>query len=86
MIEDSDLPLLIAPKGKYRIIGIDKFHPPGTDHWLVGDYYDLETALKIARAKTEEAKPLATSSSIATVYYVYDDKGWYRGGNIYYNE
>ncbi|MEJ7576204.1 MAG: hypothetical protein WKF74_04260 [Pyrinomonadaceae bacterium] len=86
MSDNTDLPELIAPKGKYRVIGIDKFHPPLTDHWLVDDYNDLEEALKIARDRMREDMPLASHPDIATVYYVYDDEGQYRGGDIYRDE
>ena len=77
---------LKAPPGKFRIVGIDKFHPPGEDDWIVGDYDTLEEALSLACQKTQDASKFATDSSIAEVYYVYDDKGVYKGGDIYKNE
>ena len=67
-------------------MGIDKFHPPGEDDWIQGDFDTLEEALSLARQKTQDASKLATDSSIATVFYVYDDKGVYKGGDIYKNE
>ena len=79
-------PELIAPKGKYRIVGIDKFEVPGEGHWVVGDFGNLEMALALARRMTREDMPFASDPSIATVYYVYDDRGNYRGGDIYAGE
>ncbi len=78
--------VLKAPPGKFRIVGIDKFHPPGEDDWIDGDYDTLEEALSLARQKTQAASKYATDSSIATVFYVYDDRGVYKGGDIYKNE
>ena len=77
---------LKAPERKFRVIGIDKFHPPGEDDWLEGDYNSLDEALTIARELTREASKDSTDPRIAEVYYVYDDEGVYRGGNIYNNE
>jgi hypothetical protein len=77
---------LKAPPGKFRIMGIDRFEPPGEGHFRYGDYDTLEEALKIARARTKGCAKYATDSSIAEVYYVYDDKGNYKGGDTYKNE
>ena len=44
---------LKAPPGKFRIVGIDKFHPPGEDDWIVGDFETLEEALILARKMTQ---------------------------------
>lgn len=82
----KEIPELKAPKGKFRIVGIDKFEIPGEGHWVVDDYDTLEEALKIAREKTREASKDATDSSIATVFYVYDENGGYLGGDIYKGE
>ena len=46
---------LKAPEGKFRIVGIDKFHPPGEDDWVHGDYDSLEEALNTARNLTRES-------------------------------
>ena len=81
MIED-----LKAPKGKFRIIGIDKFEIPGEGHWVVGDYDTREEALKIARYRTRNASKDATDPSIATVFYVYDENGGYLGGDTHKGE
>ena len=84
-----------APKGKYRIIGIDKFD--GGD-WVHADRDDLGAALKEARELTNKGKENSWShdfrtgittkgsASIGTVYYVYNDKGEYLGGDTYYGE
>lgn len=74
---------LRARKGKYRVVGIDRFEPPGEGHWVVGDYDSLEEALAVARDLTLEAAALSDSPSMSTVYYVYDDEGRYCGGDIY---
>jgi hypothetical protein len=80
------IPELKAPPGKFRIVGIDKFEPPGEGHFVVDDYDTAEEALEIARKMTRDASKDSTSPSIATVYYVYNDKGQYLGGDIYNNE
>ncbi len=71
----------VAPKGMYRVLGIDKF---ANEHWVDADYATLEEALEQARTKTQEsACDGDPDGSIATVFYVYDDTGAYRGGDIY---
>ena len=70
-----------APKGKFRVLGIDKYETPGEGHWVDGDYDKLEVALSSARDKTRKAATSASHASIATVYYVYDDKGVFLGPN-----
>ncbi len=77
---------LVAPKGKYRVVGIDKFHLPGEDHWIDGDYDSADEALRVARQKSRREAGLSTHPGIATVYYVYDDRGRYLGGDIYTGE
>ena len=72
-----------SPEGKCRVIGVDKFD--GED-WVVGEYDTPEKALRIARKKTNKAKALATSHSVATVYYAYDPEGNYLGGDAWVNE
>lgn len=72
-----------APPGKFRVLGIDKYS--GED-WIQGDF-DLETvAVLEARRLTFEAKPSASHHSVATVYYAYDDRGIYLGGDIWLGE
>ena len=75
-----------AQAGKFRILGIDKNSPPGSGHWVVGDYESLEKTLQMARKLSEKAAPRTDNPSMATVYYVYDDKGTYVGGDIYKGE
>lgn len=79
----EEIPELKAKSGKFRIMGIDKFEKPGEGHFYFGDYDTLDEALKIAIKEGKEASKDATDPSIATVFYVYDDKGDYKGGDIY---
>ena len=72
-----------APPGKFRVLGIDKF---SHEHWIVGDYATAEEALRVARQRTRQESEFATSKSIATVYYAYDDQGKYLGGDTYAGE
>jgi hypothetical protein len=55
-----------APKGKFRVIGVDTFD--GGD-WHQGDFDTKEAALACARAKGGEM----------TKMYVYDDRGRHVG-------
>ena len=66
--------------GKYKVLGIDKFDG---DDWLHGTYDTAEEALKEAREKTKEAMSSASDKSIATVFYAYDPKGNYLGGDAW---
>ena len=77
---------LKAPQKKFRVIGIDKFHPPNEDDWFYGDYDSLEEALGKARKMTWNASKYSSDPRVAEVFYVYDDEGVYRGGDIYNNE
>lgn len=72
-----------SPEGKCKVIGADKFD--GED-WVEGEYDSPEEALRIAREKTEEAKPLASHHSVATVFYAYDPDGNYLGGDTWVEE
>lgn len=82
-----DIPELKAPKGKFRIVGIDKFEMPRDDaHWVVGDYDSKDEALQRARGMSQNESKHSTDPSIATVYYVYDENGSYLGGDIYKEE
>jgi len=53
-----------APKGKFRVIGVDTFDMDGSD-WIEGDFDTKEQALECARKKGGEM--LKT--------HVYDDNG-----------
>lgn len=55
---------LIAPTGKYRLVGVDCFVGPFEDY-LVGDFDNREDAIKVATAHGGKMKP----------HYVYDDEG-----------
>jgi hypothetical protein len=69
--------------GKYKVIGIDKFD--GED-WVQGEYSSAEEAMGVARKLTKKAMGSASDSSIATVYYAYNPKGGYLGGDTWHNE
>ena len=70
----------VSEEGKFRVLGIDKF---SDENWIHGEYNTAEEALSEARRLTKEAMPSATDSSIATVYYAYNPKGKYLGGDVY---
>lgn len=55
---------LKAPKGKFRVVGVDTFESPTADY-LIGDYKEKETAIVTARIKGGEMNRT----------YVYDDNG-----------
>ncbi len=57
---------MIAPKGKFRVIGVDTFD--GTD-WIEGDYDTKPEALKIAKEKG--------GTMLKT--HIYDDEGTHVG-------
>lgn len=78
-----DFPELKPPKGKFRIMGIDKFEIPGEGHWVVGDFDNCDEAIKKAREMTRNASKDTADPSMATVFYVYDENGNYLGGDIY---
>ena len=56
--------VLTAPPGKFRVVEVDTFQPPGEGHSVIGDYDTLAEALQRAKDGTED-----------TPRYVYDDKG-----------
>lgn len=72
-----------ASKGKFRVVGIDKFE--GSD-WSYDEYDSAEKAVREARRLTNKAKGSASSYDCATVYYAYDDKGNYLGGDSWISE
>lgn len=77
-----DFPELKPAKGKFRIMGIEKFEIPGEGHWVVGDFDNSDEAIKKAREMTRNASKDATVPSEATVFYVYDENGVYLGGDL----
>jgi len=101
----------VAPKGMYRIVSVDKFHPPGEATEVIQDMTNKEKAIKHAREltidymkdilrqhgvkysiiknrkdKKKVPKEADDSYSMATVFYVYDDKMKYLGGDAWVNE
>ena len=72
----TDLSERTSMQGEYTVLGVDKFDY--TD-WVEGKYATAQEAIDVARKKTAEAAPYASSNSIATVYYAYDPKGNYIG-------
>ena len=69
-----------SPKGKFRVLGIDRY-----DHsdWLEKECDTEEEAVTLAEEKTNAAKKSATDASIATVFYAYSPKGEYIGGDTW---
>jgi len=65
-----------AQKGKFKVIGVDKFDG---DEFQCGIFKTAREAIEYARMKTIEAMKYASDSSIATLYYAYDDQGRYLG-------
>ncbi len=57
---------LQAPKGKYRVVGVDTFDG---DDWVQGDFDTLENARTVAEKK----------GGIMTKMHIYDDSGTHRG-------
>ena len=81
-----EFPELKPPKGKFRIIGIEKFENPGEGHWVVEDLDNREEAIKRAREMTRNASKDSDHPSVATVFYAYDENGEYLGGDLHYKE
>ena len=81
-----EFPELKPLKGKFRIIGIEKFENPGEGHWVVEDLDNREEAIKRAREMTRNASKDAAHPSVATVFYAYDENGEYLGGDIHFKE
>lgn len=76
MIEDY----LERANGKYFVLGVDRFD----DEDFFGGTFDTpQEAIKYAREKTKEAMPYASDASIATVYYAYNPRGGYIGGDAW---
>jgi hypothetical protein len=55
---------LIAPTGKFRVIGVDTFEGPDAD-FLIGDFITVAEAIRAAKPRAGDMKPV----------YVYDDRG-----------
>jgi hypothetical protein len=63
MISPSGLELY-APKGEFRVIGVDTFEGPCADY-LIGDYDTREEAIRVGDEHGGEMN----------IIYVYDSKG-----------
>jgi len=72
-----------STNGLYRVLCIDKFDYSSC---VVAEFTTAKEALSYAREKTREAMDWASDSSIATVYYAYDPKGRYLGGDSWRGE
>lgn len=55
---------LIAPTGRFRVIGVDTFEGPDAD-FLIGDFSTEADAIGTAKKRADNMKPV----------YVHDDKG-----------
>jgi hypothetical protein len=62
-----------APKGKYRVIGVDMF---SNEDYLIGDY---STKLKALRVVIEKRVKSQSQGTLPDRYYAYNDKGEYIG-------
>jgi hypothetical protein len=64
---------LTAPKGKFRVIGVDTFEGPRADY-LIDDFKSLHAAIASARSHAGNMNPC----------YVYDDEGssMWSGGSV----
>lgn len=71
------------PKGRYKVIGVDKF---SDEDFELGCYDSAEEALAAAREKTHESMKDASDHSVATVYYAYAPDGKYIGGDAWVGE
>ena len=58
---------LKAPKGKYRVVGIDLF---ADERYLVGDYDTPEVAIKDTDKNNSER-----TCPMDDIYYAYDENG-----------
>lgn len=75
----DEIPELKAPKGKFRLVGIDRFEIPGEGHFVIRDYDSFDDARQEAKCLNHDALDDSTDASLATVYYVYDENGFRRG-------
>jgi|SRR3989344_5720658 len=75
--------LTSSDSGKYTILCIDKFD--GED-FVYGHRDTEEEALNLARDLTRKAMSSSSDASVATVFYAYDPKGNYLGGDVWNNE
>jgi hypothetical protein len=65
----------MVPKKGYRVVGVDRFSPPGEAAYRVGDYSTKEEAekkLTELMAAEDKKRDEAGDGYIATDYYIYD--------------
>jgi hypothetical protein len=64
MFSRDQLDRLVAPIGKFRLIGVDTFEGPFAD-FIVGDFTSKDDAIREAAKRARKMNPM----------YVYDDAG-----------
>ena len=57
--------VLVAPKGMFRVVGVDTFKNPAGDDWIEGDFDTLEEAKDCADDESSDMKKM----------HVYNDQG-----------
>lgn len=72
-----------ASPGKYRIVMIDRFD---NQESIYSEKDDRDAAVSEAKYLTEDGKRYTDDSSMATVFYAYDDQGNYLGGDTWNEE
>ncbi len=78
--------LTVTADGSYTVLEIDRFAGDHRVHQrYVGSNAHVE-ALSEARRLTAEGMKYASDASVATVYYAYDPRGNYLGGNVWNRE
>jgi len=75
--------ICVPKEERYTVRGIDKF---SNEDWIHKTYATAREAIGEARRMTTEAKPYASDSSVATVYYAYGPDGRYLGGDSWRGE
>lgn len=76
----------VTADGSFTVLGIDRFDD---EHWIHQRYRGSnahEEALFEARRLTAEGMKRATAASVAVVYYAYDPRGNYLGGDTWKRE
>ena len=71
--------LWISEDGKCKVIGFDRFDQ---EHWLHGEYDKAEDAVEEAKRMTKASRQFSEGAPVATVYYAYNEKGIFLGGEI----
>lgn len=60
---------LAAPKGKFRVVGVDTFEIPGEDDVLIADVSDLATAKMLADEHAGQAFEIFVYDDAARLVY-----------------